>query len=221
MPSASTRIGSRFENWERAIIWYPVRSPIIQIHPIEPCIQSNANERPAPTIKTSETRRRLIHSRKTTTTPMIPTRKELESNSRLISTFGPSPSNTVTTCSSVALSSPQLLGTTIQRSRVLSRVGIPLGIAPWCILSGLLRMTSRPSQNQIRAWHRSTRRSNHCPPSPACLGSISSKQMLLSISLGPIDRQLLCHPLLQSPPVWANHGAGWVRKEGSIDREVS
>ena len=108
MPSARTRIGSRFENWERAIIWYPVRSPIIQIHPIEPCIHSNANERPAPTIKTSETRRRLIHSRKTTTTPMIPTRKELESNSRLISTFGPSPSNTVTTCSSVALSSSSI-----------------------------------------------------------------------------------------------------------------
>ena len=101
-------MGSKLENCDLAIIWKPNLSPAIQIHPIDPCIHSRESERPAPTMITSETLLKLIHSRKTTTKPMTPTRKELERSSRFISTFGPSPNNTVTTSSSVDLSSSSM-----------------------------------------------------------------------------------------------------------------
>ncbi len=90
MPRAMTSIGSKLENWLLLIILNPYLSPRTIIQPIEPCIQSSAKIKVAPTITTSDALRRLNQS-STAIANAIAISSRLDSiNSRFNSTFTPS-----------------------------------------------------------------------------------------------------------------------------------
>ena len=79
----------------------PYFSPSSISHPMDPCIHIRDRTSPRPTSTTSETLLRLNHRIMITAIAIRPRRNELESNSRLISTFGLSPSRIVTVTLSV------------------------------------------------------------------------------------------------------------------------
>ena len=219
MPSAKTSIGRRFENCERAIIWYPVLSPIIQIHPIEPCIHSKARDNPVPTIRTSETRLRLNQSRKTTTTPIIPTRNELESSSRFISTLGPSPSKTVTTCSSVALSSSSIARYSHSTEHGVNPSSDSRRHCSIVYLIGSVEKAN-PSRSNPNSGLASIQANVHPLSIMACLSRFSIIQTELAVHLpGPHSLDVIVPSSCRSPPYGPITGlVGSGRNARSTDR---
>ncbi len=95
MPKASTKIGSKLENCDLAMIENPKNDEKLATWPIMPCIQSNAAPRATITIPTSVHLRKLTYSKPTMTKPIRTISPALDCNSRLTSTFTPCPTSKV------------------------------------------------------------------------------------------------------------------------------